>query len=554
MLRELVIRNFAIIDELELGLGPGLTCLTGETGAGKSILVDALGFILGGRPGPGVAEDGRETTVEAMFDVSGAPGAAAVLEELGLEAGDELVLRRVASSGRGRAYVNGSMANIATLQRIGDGLVDIHGQHEHQSLLRVERHLGLLDEYCGAGAEKADYRTLFDGAAAYEKRLSELVAGERERAQRVDLLRFQVSEIDAAGLSLGEDEALVSERARLANADRLRALAYDALERLREQEPSALTLLADATRSASDIAAVTPEMAEAVKLIENAAISAGEACSILRDFAGTLDADPERLEEVEDRLALISSLRKKYGDDIGEVLDYRERASEELASLGNADGEAEDIRAALEGVREELSSSGGRLTALRREGAVRFARKVNAELGPLGMPKAVFDIAFHTLERPGPSGLERAEFLFSANPGMRPMPLARIASGGELSRVMLALKVVLSTSDTVPTLVFDEVDSGVGGVTAGSVGRKLREAARGRQVLCVTHLPQIAALASEHLSVVKDVSTRRTVVTVERLGKDGRVAELARMLGGDEGSKTASAHAEELVRQGEEYV
>lgn len=552
MLRELSINNFAIIGGVELSLGPGMTCLTGETGAGKSILVDALSFILGGRPGPGTAADGGDTAVEAVFDVSGVPEASSLLEELGLEADGELVIRRAASSsGRGRAYLNGSLVNLGTLQRLGEWLVDIHGQHEHQSLLKVERHMELLDEFCDAGGEKDRYKELYDRVSELGKRLAELKDNERERARRQDLLGFQVSEIEAASLTAGEEEALMAERARLAHADRLRELAHGALEDLREKEQSALLLLGGAKRALTEIASVAPGQAETLRLVESALISAEEASSMLRDFSGSIEADPGRLDEVEGRLELIASLKKKYGDTVEDVLEFGSGAAGELELIGRSAVEISALETELARTGAGLMESGERLGRLRRDGAGRFSERVCAELSGMGMPKAVLTASFSPLDRPGPTGLEKAEFMFSANPGRPPMPLARIASGGELSRVMLALKVVLSLKDTVPTLVFDEVDSGVGGVTAVEVGKKLRQAARGRQVLCVTHLPQIASLAAEHFTVHKIADESGTEVVVRRLDRDERVLELARMLGGGEDSKTACAHARELVRQGE---
>ncbi len=551
MLRELAIRNFAIIGGLELSLGPGMTCMTGETGAGKSILVDALSFVLGGRPGPNIGSDGADTTVEAVFDVSGVPEAASLMEEMGLEADGELVIRRVASpSGRGRVYINGSLVNVGTLQRLGEWLVDIHGQHEHQSLLKVERHLELLDEFCGAGGEKARYRELYEKVSELGKRLEELSGSERERARRLDLLGFQVSEIESASLAADEEEALISERSVLAHADRLRELSREALDELREKDQSALSGLDGARRAVAEIASLMPGQAEALRLVESALISATEAASMLRDFEGGVEADPERLDEVERRLELIASLRKKYGDTVEDVLDFGRKAAEEMALLGRSGEEMAGLEKELEAARQGLMEAGALLGSLRRDGAGRFSERVCAELHGMGMPKAVLAVDFSPLERPGPAGLEKAEFMFSANPGRPPMPLNKIASGGELSRVMLGLKVVLSLRDTVPTLVFDEVDSGVGGITAVEVGKRLREAARGRQVLCVTHLPQIASLAAEHFNVQKRVGKTGSDVVISRLDGDERVLELARMLGGGKDSKTACAHARELVRQG----
>jgi len=554
MLKELIIKDFAIVDRLELRLGPGLSCLTGETGAGKSILVDAISVALGGKAGPEYMRPGKDATVEAYFDVSNLPDVRSRLEELGLAQDGELIIRRVlAQSGRGRAYVNGSMANLAALQELGDRLVDIHGQHDHQSLLKVDAHTGLLDSYCSLGDKVEEYRVFYARLSEQKKKLEALKGLSRERAHRLDLLVFQKNEIDGAELVPGEEESLLSERNRLMHADRLKSLAGAALDGLKDSEASALSLIGDAVKAVREIASLAPEQTDCLKMLESAGVSVSEACAALRDFEGGLEADPERQSGVEARLDLTARLRKKYGESVEDVLEYRETIEAELATIENSEEEMDGLGSLIGRTEAELMTVGTELGRGRAEGAKGFAGKVEGELSGLGMGKARFEVKLDRLPAPGPKGLEKAEFMFSANPGEPPRPLSKVASGGELSRVMLALKVVLARADRVPTLVFDEVDSGVGGVTAGAVGRKLREAASGRQVLCITHLPQIASLAEEHFTVEKHVQGGRTTVRVKRLDKDVRVKEIARMLGGEAGSATASAHAEELVRQGESH-
>jgi len=552
MLRELVIKDLAIIDRLDISFGPGLTCLTGETGAGKSILVDAISLALGGRAQANMTRQGGEAIVEASFDVSGLPELKARLTEAGLDGGDELIVKRVLSgSGRGKVYMNSSLASLALLQEAGDMLVDLHGQHEHQSLLKVDSHIDLLDSYCSTGAQVEAYRAGYAELAGLKKRLDELTGRERERAQRMDLLNFQMRDIDEAGLAPSEEEQLYSERARLANADKLKSLALSALDGLKDAELPALALLDGAVKAVREIASVDAGQSECQRLLESARVAAGEACSCLRGYSDSLEADPERLDLVEGRLDLLARLKKKYGETIEDVLAYRETIEDEAASLEGSREEAEGLSARIKQSEAALTLKAGVLRDARMDGARGLARKVEAELDGLGMPKARFEAGFTALDSLGPKGMDRVEFLISANPGEPMKPLCKVASGGELSRVMLALKVILARADRVPTLIFDEVDSGVGGVTASAVGRKLKEAATGRQVLCITHLPQIASLASEHFTVEKKHDGGHTTVRVKRLDKDGRVTELARMLGGDEGTKTASAHAEELVRQGE---
>ncbi|MBI5190154.1 MAG: DNA repair protein RecN [Nitrospirae bacterium] len=551
MLKELIISNFAIIDRLELSLEPGLSCLTGETGAGKSILIDAISAVLGGRTDSDNLRPGKDTQVEAAFDITGMPELKARLAELGLDDGDELILRRAfTASGRGRVYINGSLANMATLQETGDLLVDIHGQHEHQSLFKAGTHLDMLDAYCALGARRADCRAAYDRLAALRKRHAELSAQSRERARRLDLLSYQRDEIDAASPVSGEEEGLGSERARLMHADRLRELVMSALDALRDGDVSAHSLAGGALKSVREVASITPGESESVALLESADASITEACARLREFAEGLESDPERLSEIETRLDALCRLKKKYGETLDEVLAFRESVDVELSSIEGGDEEMESLAGMIAGAGSELSGIADELGREREAGAAGFCRKVEAELSGMGMDKAVFEVRLDRLTEPGPLGRERAEFMFSANPGEQPRPLAKVASGGELSRVMLALKVVLAGADRVPTLIFDEVDSGVGGVTASAVGQKLKEAASGRQVLCITHLPQVASFAGTHFKVEKSFADGRVAVGVVRLSGDERVREVARMLGGTEGSDTASAHAEELVKRG----
>lgn len=548
MLRELIIRDFAIIDRLEIAFGPGLVCLTGETGAGKSILVDAISVLLGGKAYPEYLRGNAESSVEGAFDAPGSPGLAGRVSELGFDSG-ELILRRVFSAGRGRAYVNGSLANVSTLQEIGNYLVDIHGQHEHQSLLKVESHLLLLDSYCSLDGLALQCGVVYAELASRKKRLQELTDKARERAQRLDLLVFQKDEIDKAAPSAGEEDGLIAERTRLMHADRLRALAESALDGLKDAEVAALMLIGEARKALVEISSLVPEQSEALRLIESADVAVSEACAGLRVFEQSLEADPERLSHVEGRLDTMSRLKKKYGETLEDVLRYRESLDAELDSIENHEAELAGLKTEIADYEARLKGLADELTAARKKGAKDFARKVEEELAGLGMEKARFEVSFSGLDAPGPRGADKAEFLFSANPGEPPKPLSRVASGGELSRVMLALKVILSRADMVPTLIFDEVDSGVGGQTASALGRKLREAAQGRQVICITHLPQIASQADGHYVVEKFSEGGRTRVDVRKLDKEERVKEVARMMGGV-GSATASAHAAELVERG----
>lgn len=552
MLKELAVRNLAIVEHAELSLASGLTCLTGETGAGKSILVDAISLLLGGKAGPEYVREGRDAVIEAAFDVSRLPEIKEKLSGQGIESGDEVIIRRVLSPGRSKAYINGSLVSVSALQDVGELLVDLHGQHEHQSLLKVDAHAGLLDAYCLLTEKARECAEAYFSLSERRKRLEELKGRGREFAKRQDLLRYQRDEIDQAGLDPSEDESLGLERGRLLHADRLKALSEAAVEGLKDSEASALALVGAAGKAAQDISSLLGGWEECGRFLESASVSITEACAMLRELSASLEADPERLSEVEARLDLIGRLRKKYGETVAEILMYRDEADRELSSIEDLDGEAASMEAGIKASEARLAEAAGLLSAGRKKGANALSKKIEAELAGLGMQKARFQAALTPLPEPGPKGAEKVEFLFSANPGEQPRPLAKIASGGELSRVMLAVKVILADADRVPTLIFDEVDTGVGGNTAAALGKKLREAAAGRQVLCITHLPQVASFAGEQFTVEKSVKGGQTAVSVRRLGKDERVREIARMLGG-EGSKAASAHAEELVKQGELY-
>ena len=553
MLKELVVRNLAIVEHAELSLSSGLTCLTGETGAGKSILVDAISLLLGGKAGPEYLREGRDAVIEGAFDISRLPEIKEKLLVQGVESGDEMIIRRVLSPGRSKAYINGSLVPVSALQEAGELLVDLHGQHEHQSLMKVDAHAGLLDAYCSLTEKARECAVAYVSLSEQRRRLDELNGRGRELAKRQDLLRYQRDEIDQACLIPGEDEALALERGRLLHADRLKALSEAALDGLKDSESSALAIVGAAGKSAQEISGLLGGWEECGRFLESAVVSISEASALLRDLSASLEADPERLSEVERRLDLVARLKKKYGETVVEILRYRDEVDGELSSIEGLDGEAASIEAGIKASVAKLAEVAGMLSAGRKKGADALSKKIEAELAGLGMQKARFQAALTPLPEPGPRGAEKVEFLFSANPGEPPRPLSKIASGGELSRVMLAVKVILADADRVPTLIFDEVDTGVGGTTAVALGKKLREAAAGRQVLCITHLPQVASFAGEQFAVEKSVRDGQTAVSVRKLGKDERIKEIARMLGG-EGSRAASAHAEELVRQGELWL
>lgn len=550
MLVELHIRDFALIDELRLEVGTGFSVLTGETGAGKSIIVDALGMALGERTGPEVVRTGAEKSlVEAVFDITDCPGALKAAAEYGFEVEDNALIlsREVARNGRSQARVNGRAATASVLREITSLLIDVHGQHEHQSLLTVPLHVEILDAWIGDKAaalrERAEcaHRQLQD----VRRERDRLQTDERERARLVDLYKFQLEEIEAARLEEGEEESLAAERNRLANAEKLYASASEVHDALSGAEGCATDRLSEATRIADRIEALDPSMSTLTESLNTALIAAQEAASSIRDYIEQVEANPARLEHVDERLELFRLLKRKYGDSVDEILRYAAELTTKLGDLTNAEERSSEVAGAIGDLERQLGEVCSELTALRKKASGEFAKRVEKELADLAMEKTRFQVAIEAAE-PGPTGADTVEFMISPNPGEPLKPLARIASGGEMSRLMLALKTVMARSE-VPTLVFDEIDTGIGGRTAQVLGDKLASLAGKCQVMCVTHLPQIASKAGSHYSVSKVVEDGRTRVRLTVLEGENRVAELARMLGADETSDTAAQHAREML-------
>ena len=552
MLRELRIRNLAVIEAVAVSFEAGLNVLTGETGAGKSILVDALLLIRGARAQSDVIRtDADAATVEAVFEVEGDRAVAAALEAAGLAAeGGELVIRReLARTGRHRAFVNDSPVTVSFLERLGDHLVDVHGQHEQQRLLEPSAQLELLDRFADAEALAARVGDLHGRLRAAEAAIAELRGTARDAAQREDLLRFQLSELDGARLRAGEEEDLRAEQRRLQHAERFTAGLEEVTGALRDDEPSALGRLARATKVLRDLARLDPAFVPAAESLDTAAAQVEEALLALRDLHAAVVADPGRLEAIAERLDALNRLKRKYGDSVEALLAFRDDAAADLDRVARHDERLAAEEASLASLRDEALAAAQALGAARRAAAIRLSALVQKEVRALGMERALFEVAVDALppEQLSARGLERTEFRFSANPGEEVRPLARVASGGELSRTMLALEVVLATADRVPTMVFDEIDAGIGARTAGALAQKLAAVAARRQVLCVTHLAPIAAAAPHHVRVAKSVRAGRTRATVGALKADERVEEIARMLGGEPPSAAALGHARELL-------
>ncbi|MFA5073290.1 MAG: DNA repair protein RecN [Nitrospirota bacterium] len=562
MLKELNIKNFAIIDQLRVEFEPGLNVLTGETGAGKSIIVDALNLALGERASADLIRTGcQEAVVEAAFDVSSMrPLIATLLSEqgIGMEDGEDLIVRRVLSaSGKNKVYINGSLATLATLAGLGTVLADIHGQHEHQSLLSLERQMEMLDSFGkleGLRLKLADSYVRFQ---TIKNELADIEAGERDRAQREDMLRFQKQEIEAAALKPGEDEDLVNEQKILANAEKLAGLSRAADEALYSSESAALTGLKKAMTHLRDIAAIDNRLLPALNLCEAGKAQIEEAAREVAAYADKMEFDPDRLEQIGDRIDLMQKLKKKYGGTIEDIIAFGSKASAELERIEHSTEEKERLQAELQTLRSDLTGLAKELTRKRVATARELEKKTEAELAHLGMSKTKLVIAVtqepggDTLDghKVGMRGADRVEFLIAPNPGEEPRQLARIASGGELSRIMLALKTLL-LEDGIPTLVFDEVDAGIGGSVAEEVGRKLKQVSRNRQAFCITHLAQIASMAEHHYGIRKTVLKDRTNTEVRLLTGKDRVQEVARMIGGKTITSATLTHAEEMIERG----
>ncbi|MDW8308576.1 MAG: DNA repair protein RecN [Verrucomicrobiales bacterium] len=560
MLTTLRIKNLALAADLTLELRPGYNVITGETGAGKSILIGALNLALGERADRTLLRSGCDScTVEAVFDITRlrAP-LTEFLEANGLEpcAEGQLILKRVfTAAGANRQFINGSPATLNTLATLGQWLVDIHGPHEHQSLLHPTRQLAILDAFGGLENEREAFAELLRRREALEAEKAALIVDERTYAQQLDLLRFQTREIAAAQLRPDEESELVQEHHRAANAARLLELSRAALDALAESDTAVLTQAGTLGRLRQELHRLDPATAPLLELHARAVETLHELLRELSRYADRVDLDPARLQQLEQRLNLLQSLKRKYGPTLADVIAFGEEAQRKLQALESRDAELARLNAALETTHAELWRVGRALSARRRKIIPRLAHAVRRELADLGFARSDFEIALTTLEETGLNeagarlashGLDTVEFLFAPNPGEPAKPLRAIASSGEIARVMLALKTVLAAQDDVPVLVFDEVDANIGGETATTVGRKLKHIAANRQVLCITHLPQVAAPADAHFVVTKRVEAGRTVSEVSLLDRAGRVAELTRMLGG--GDAAARRHAEALLR------
>jgi len=562
MLVQLHIENYALVDRAVVEFGPGFNVLTGETGAGKSMIIGALGLALGQRAHTDMlrAED-KPTLVEALFDVAAYPHLSELLHALGITVEDAtLLLKRVLTKSGSRCYINAQLATVAMLQQAGQYLVDILGQHQQQTLLQREQQLALLDNFGKLTEESAALQHAYQHYHTLEQHYRRIRQEEQQRQQRLDLLQFQLQEIAQAQLQPGEEERLTQERHLLLNAERLYALSQDAYAALYRDETSALTTLATALEKLTQLTTLDASQQHLHADLQQSYYLIEEVARSLLAYGERMEVDPARLQAIDDRLVEIARLQRKYGPTISAILQYHEKLRREQQDWERHGERLTELTAELGRARQALKSLAITLSDKRRQAAERLQHVVQHELQELNMANTVFQVA-HTLRyhpqgelRVGTErvtltadGIDEVEYLFSPNPGQPPKPIARIASGGELSRVMLAMKSILAREDQIPTLIFDEVDAGIGGKTAKIVGEKLRHIARSHQVFCITHLPQIASQGEQHYRIAKSVQANHTATDIQPLNFTERIEEIARMSGGKEITDITRRHAKEML-------
>ena len=562
MLAQLYVKNFALIEELQIEFAPGLNILTGETGAGKSLIINALNCILGERIPPDVLRKGASRAVVEGTFRNVPPEIERILEENGLESfADELIVRRELSrSGRSRTLVNDCVTQMATLKAITDRLLDLHGQHEHQSLLREENHLLYLDAYGGLEELRAPVRRLYDQIKKDQAQLRELQKNARLLREREDYLRFQIEEIRSLNLDPEEEDLLLQEERILGNYERLMTLCNEIYALLYEEEEAAHSRLSVALERLQELAEINPDFRETARMLEEAKIAVEEVSRSVSDYAGSADFDPDRLEQVRERLAQINRLKKKYGLPVQGILEKLSEMERELSRVENLDSRILELENRIEAAKKELEAAAEKLSEERKKAAARMEKDIMAGLAQIGMENARLRIEVRQIEEETEggiplgkgvhaqrNGIDRVHFSASTNPGEDFKPLARIASGGEISRIMLALKSVMAEKDQIGVLVFDEIDIGISGRIAEAVGHKIKELSRTHQVICVTHLPQIASFADRHFSVRKAVKNGETYTFVTPLSSGERVKEIAYLLGGEKITETTLRNAQELI-------
>lgn len=562
MLIELRVRDFAIIDALDLEFAQGLNVLTGETGAGKSIIVDCIALLLGDRADANMVRAGAQAAiVEGTFGYSKAlrKEVQSVLKEHGLDEEDGLdgghitLAREVRASGRSICRLNGRSVSQTALKEIGELLVDVHGQSEHLSLLRVREHVNILDRYAGTWELRQRVAEKYAELRAVQRQLDELQRSERERARRLDMLKFQVEEIRAAKLKTGEEPLLEEEHRRLGNAEALSAYteeAYGALYEGSRDHPAALDQIATSIRALINLERFDPQVTEQHKLLSEANAVIEEVARNLREYRDAIEFNPKRLQQVEDRLDLLKKLQRKYGETVEAVIAFGAQAESELDQIEHSSEHIEALQKQIGALLAQINSLAVDLSKKRKSAATKLAKGIEAELNDLRMSGARFEVCF-TPQEPDATGIDHVEFMIAPNMGEGLKPLVKVASGGETARLMLALKATLSLADSTPTLIFDEIDQGIGGRVGTTVGEKLWGLARAHQVLCITHLPQLASFGDAHYKVQKHAHDNRTSTSVNKLDRKSRVEELSQMLGTS--GKTGAQGAEQLLREADAH-
>jgi len=549
MLTLLKIKNLALVEELTWDLGSGLVCVTGETGAGKSIIVGALKLVLGERADRGLIRSGEDScTVEAIFDLQKPSEVNAVLEEAGLDPceDNQLVIRRViGASGGNKQFINCSPSTLTILKSLGQYLVDLHGPHDHQSLLSQERQLDMLDAYAGAEKDAEAYRSKYRAWRDAVREFENLSQSERANEQEIDLLKYQINEIEEADFKEGEETELEARYKVSSNSTHLLELSKKVLYELGDADDSVLSRLGDIARNVRELEKTDPALAENTGGFDSAQVELQELDSSLRDYVEGLEFDPQEVAAIEERINLLESLKRKYGARLEEIHEFRDEASAKLAKIEGRSDELDRLQKEIKTTRKAADTAAMKLSQKRRKSAPKLAKEIGSHLTELGFKRAKIDVLLEPLDEPGGGGIEQADFSFAPNPGEPSKPLRLIASSGEMSRVMLAVKSALANQDSIPLLVFDEIDANVGGEIAQAVGAKMASLGDSHQVISITHLPQVAALASCHYFVSKEFGKDRTRTVMKRVENDERVTEIARMLGGKEAS--ARAHAESLL-------
>ena len=560
MLQELSITNFAIIEHLDIAFEAGMTVLTGETGAGKSIIIDEVGLLAGGRGSSEFIRTGADKAVlQGMFILPADGVTAQLLDEAGIDHADNTVIlqREITKSGRNTCRINGMLVNTTTLKQIGETIVDIHGQNEHQELMQPEKHLGLLDEFAAAKIRKLkqQYQQQYDHYQQLNRELRQKNANEKEWAQRLDMLNFQVDEIAAAQVKVGEEAALIAERDRLDNYQMINQALQQSYTLLAagEETTGAVDMVGTAMNALEPIANLDSAFNEITVNVKNAFYGLQDAAGQISNQLDLQEFDEGRLDEIEQRLDVLSQLKRKYGDSEQQILDYYQKIAAELAKMTDSEENSEDLAQRVTDAKDKLLKTGEALSDKRRTAAKVLQRQIHQELKDLYMDKAIFEVRFKpTKGQIYRSGLDSVEFYIQTNPGERMRPLAKIASGGELSRMMLALKTIFSESQGITSIIFDEVDTGVSGRVAQAIAEKINGIAHFSQVLCITHLPQVAAMSDHHYFIAKKITGKRTKTSVTKLDNAARVKELARMLAGTKVTKLSLEHAEELLQLADE--